>query len=461
MFAARMAAELYRCPGEEYDISRPVHLARLAAYYSKCRACPHAPDSHNAAASPDSPLLPARAALDRDLFTREGIRGRYLNELDRTKAAAIAGAMASCLWDDLARTEPVLEGLPVHHAVDASHPEDVPSVAGPVPAGPPGIEGIRLFACGRPGPCVALGHDERPSSPDITVGVGQALRRMGCQVIDVGLAPRPALVFAVDHLAAAGGVHVTGAGCDPGWTGLDFLMPGSVPGSAPGELDRIATRYRQGYSRPSRRPGSQRNFQAAVPYEAGLWKHFHALRPLKIVLACPSRTVRELFGRVFRKLACRLIVVEIPTRQRAAADSSDPDFRRTSHQIGEIRADLGVLVEDDAERCTFFDEQGRAVPHQLAAQLLACDHNHAGRMAVPASRGLPLSTAETSSVQPTREAIVRELRERRSTFAADGAGRYWFAEAYPACDALLTLVHLLQILSRSDAPLSEVVGASG
>ena len=49
------------------------------------------------------------------------------------------------------------------------------------------------------------------------------------------------------------------------------------------------------------------------------------------------------------------------------------------------------------------------------------------------------------------------MRRNRAPFAADGAGRYWFAEAYPACDALLTLLHLLQALSRSDTPLSEVV----
>src|SRR5213079_507148 len=126
---------------------------------------------------------------------------------------------------------------------------------------------------------------------------------------------RPCHLFAVDHLRAAGAVHVTGAGHDPGWTGLDFIMHGNLPCSSPGALDRIAACYCDGYSRPSRRPGSQRTFQASVPYEASLWKHFHALRPLKIALACPSRTVRELFVRVFRKLACRLMLVETPTRQ--------------------------------------------------------------------------------------------------------------------------------------------------
>ena len=61
------------------------------------------------------------------------------------------------------------------------------------------------------------------------------------------------------------------------------------------------------------------------------------------------------------------------------------------------------------------------------------------------------------AVQTNREAIVLAMREQSAAFAADGKGRYWFTEAYPTCDALLTLVHLLQVLSRSDLPLSEVI----
>src|SRR5580765_230491 len=93
------STEVYRCPGEEYDITRPVHLARLAVSYSKCRNCPHAP---GAVVTLDGPTgeQEFQTPLDGSLFTSEGIRGRYLNDLTRATAAQIAGAMASCLWDD-------------------------------------------------------------------------------------------------------------------------------------------------------------------------------------------------------------------------------------------------------------------------------------------------------------------------------------------------------------------------
>lgn len=475
MFAASDKAEKFRCPGEEYDISRSVHLARLAAFYSKCRDCPHAPgvDASPIVADPQSemsvvtPEQSPRGQSQRahaTLFKPEGVRGRYLNELTRALAAQIAGAMASCLWDEAVGSTPAGDWKP-SSAVETAGSDELLTT-----------EGIRLLKPERPGPCLVVAHDERPSSPDIVTGVGQALRRMGCQVVDIGLATRPCLMFAINHLDAAGGIQVTGGGGDPGTTGLDFVSQNGIPCSASGELDRIAERFRQGYSRPSRRPGSQRAFQASVPYEAGLWKHFHALRPLKIALACPNQAVREVFNRIFRKLACRLLPVETPTRLRKPGDPADPDLARISRTIGQVQADLGVLIEDDGELCTILDEQGRLVAPRLVAGIIGevartdiesepivvYPGAWRGSPAVP-GRGMssgrprrrPSSTHYVSDA--SRENMTRALNGQQAVFGADGVGRYWFAESYPACDAILTVVHLLQALSRSDETLSRVV----
>lgn len=454
---AASALELYRCPGEEYDIPHAVHLARLAASFSKCRNCVHAPGASSppreAVADGDSPTEAANEILR--LFTPEGVRGRYLNDLTRAMAAKIAGAMASCLWEDsVCAGSATWDSYGVPSAAPEAHARlSVLTNTKSQSAN----EGVRLLAPGCPGPSVVLGYDERPSSPDLVTGVGQILRRMGCQVIDIGAATRPCLLFAVDHLAAAAAVHITGTGCDPGWTGLDFVMRGGLPCSSPGLLGRIATCCREGFSRPTRRPGSQRFFQAAIPYEASLWKHFHALRPLKIALACPGRPVRELFERVFRKVACRLLFIDTPVRKRSLLDSADPDLAHTAQAICLERADLGMLVDDDGERCAFFDETGQLVPPQVLARLLASDDE--GKT-VPIADGVPRIPIEPdpspARSHMTRETMTRMMREQRMSFAADGAGRYWFADRYPACDALLTLVHLLHALSRSDRLFSQV-----
>src|SRR5690606_20363517 len=146
--------KLYICPGEVHPISRSVHLSRLAAFYPGCRDCPLRCDTGHLPPQTLERLQRTETRVERpSLSTAEGVRGIYLNELTRTKSAAIASALAALLWEDaplMARGEP----------------------AGEEPAGR------------RVRPSVVVGYDERPFSPDLFAGVLSALRRMGCQVVD-------------------------------------------------------------------------------------------------------------------------------------------------------------------------------------------------------------------------------------------------------------------------------------
>ncbi|MBW3542532.1 MAG: hypothetical protein KY476_19900, partial [Planctomycetes bacterium] len=185
-----MNQKLYICPGESRPISRSVHLARLAAFYPKCRDCalrgetgqlpPRIIEWRRTAEGRVEP--PSRASDD-------GIRGVYLNEIDRRRTEQIAARLAAALW------------------------ERQPPVSGD----------------SRPQPSVVVGYDERPCSPDLVTGVVRSLRRHGCRVIDIGLTTKPAFWFAADHLEATAGLFVTGSGCEPSWTGLDVVGQGGAP----------------------------------------------------------------------------------------------------------------------------------------------------------------------------------------------------------------------------------------
>ena len=195
-----------------------------------------------------------------------------------------------------------------------------------------------------------------------------------------------------------------------------------------------------------------------------------------MALACPSHAVQDVFSRVFRKLACRLMPVETPTRQRALGDPTDPDLVRVSRMICETQADLGVLIADDGEQCTFLDEQGQIVAPRLMAKVLTevagLDFRAESVAIYPAAwqpgQTAPVKTRAMSDDgrqpqsplfigNPNRENMTRALHRQQAVFGADGVGRFWFAESFPTCDALLTVVHLLQALSLSDAALSRVI----
>jgi phosphomannomutase len=425
----------YYCPGEEYPISRAVHLSRLAAFYPKCRDCVHRNDTAQLPRQTVELIQSTQRRVERkSLFTEEGVRGVYLNELTRTKAGNLAGALASLLWDAaplIGRTD----SAAVHRAVK------------------------------RPGPAVVIGHDQRPYSPDLVTGVASKLRWMGCQVIDVGLVSKPCFWFAVDHLQALAGVYVTGSGCEPSWSGLDMLGKGAQPYSQGGLLEQVEQRFVAGYSRPTRQAGRQRLHQVIVPYEAALWKHFHALRPLRICYGCPTPMVRRSIEHLFEKLPCRLYRVDVPERIRNLAAPDDPDLGRLSASIVGRQADLGILIDDDGQRCAILDEGGRLVPSKAISAILAeaaLAEEPGGPIAIEASTIDELQPiverwgGQTLDGSETLASMSQAMRTHQALLGGGRSGRFWFRESFPSCDAILTTAKLLQALSRSDAPLSAV-----
>lgn len=429
----------YRCPGETHSISRAIHLSRLAAFYPACRQCQHRHDTGQLNPETVERLHQSEArGRGRELFQRDGIRGVFLNDFTPSNAAGIASALASWLWQDVPLTG--RSGSSCSDAV-ARRP-DKPS---------------------RRGPSIVVGYDERPSSPAILSAVIDALRMMGCPVIDVGLASRPCFAFAVDHLQAAGGLFVSGAGCDAAWSGLDLYREAAAPLSLGNGLEEVRKRYHSGVTRPTRSAAFQRAFQAGVPYEAGLWKHFHALRPLRVVSAVRPRPARRTIRKLFSRLPCELFEVETTAAINEPL-KHEVLLERISTRVRKRQAHLGILIDDDGARCWFIDDRGRLVdPLSLTAMLSIqsrLDHPNAPIVVESAA------TEKIQTMLPPVEilaggdsvgAMSGRMRESNASFGGGQSHCYWFRESYPACDAILTLAHVLQGLSRADTAFSDTL----
>lgn len=443
----------YLCPDETHSISRAVHLSRLAAFYPKCRDCLHRcetgqlPQPHFQQTDAPQPHV-----AQRSLFTLEGIRGVYLNELTRQKAGEFATAFANLLW----------ESLPLSGRSDLRDASSKRSIR-------------------RTGPVVVVGFDERSSSPDLVTGVAAALRRMSCQVIDIGQSSVPCFRFTVAHMQAAGGIMITGHGCEPSWTGLDFVSKYGRPISAGGQrsadpvephdvvrslsLDDLYRQYEQGTSRPLRQGGTQRVFQASLPYLAGLVKQFHALRPLHVTIGCPVRSIRRTLDALFEKLPVTLHWVDVPQRRRDLLRDDDADVQRMRETVVAQQMDFGFLIDDDGANVAVLDEQGRLIQPEdllcLIAELLLNEQPHGA---------VVIDNAPREHLQPrisargarcwlggwTQAEQWQALRQDAAVCGGGASGRIWLRDTYPATDAILTLAKLLQLLSLDDAPLSQI-----
>jgi phosphomannomutase len=437
--------ESYTCPGETYSISYSIHLARLAAFYSKCIDCEHRFDAEHIFPRENerTPLVERRVIRD-SLLTAESVRGVYLNELDRNRAIAWGEAFAALMWNQQpmqARLEPTDDAQIVEQA--DSNPVSLKSS----------------------GPTVVVGFDERPSSPDIVTGAVLGLRRMGCAVIDLGQTALPIVAFKLQSSAANGAVYVTGAGGAASMTGFELLTRNGLPISDR-ILQHLEANARTGVGRQTRQIGHHTPLPGQSDYEASLVPHFHALRPLKIVCGSSTRLTPRILDRLFSKLPCRMTHLPLPVRSRNLEDSSDADLQRVAKSVVDSHSHLGIVIDEDGRRIAFITDGGRLVTPREVARILiefvqrekeAAQFVAATPLMTDVSNWLRGRSATVTDGGATVHSLVEAFVAQNAEFALAGDGRVWFDPLRPTCDAFLVVAKLLQALSLSDTPFSEVV----
>ena len=105
-----------------------------------------------------------------------------------------------------------------------------------------------------PGRTVVIGRDSRVSGPMFVRAATAGLQSVGCDVVDVGIAPTPSIQLAVEDARAAGGLAVTASHNPIEWNALKFIGPSGM------FLDA-----EQGAARHRRRPGSPHDALTAHP----------------------------------------------------------------------------------------------------------------------------------------------------------------------------------------------------
>jgi len=405
----------YVCPGQKRPISKAVHLGRMAQFYPGCRTCRHRDDTASLSSKQVKRLRQARpSARTPSLFDGESAGGVYPNELTAHVAGQLAAAFGVYLRDE-------------------ADPATTP-------------------------PTVLLAGDGRSTVAEPLAAAAEALRWTGCNLIDIPSATAASLACGMNQLDADGGLLLGGAGDHREVVRMKFFGPDAIPLSADGPLETIERIFRRGTDRPARSYGSLRRFQADEPYLEEMSYHYHALRPLKVLLHSCSIPLRKQLHRLTEAVA-----PEIIDHRRTAGLFRSQVARLTE----ESAAHLAVMVGDDGETCQMFDQRGEAVPDRRLLMLIAGQllQEQPGRAVVLQESIAPelaepiiAAGGKTLTGGNSRLAIHQAMQRHEAILALGAGGRIWYESSnHHAADALMTITHLLKLLSRDDRPSSEVV----
>ncbi|HWL08926.1 MAG TPA: hypothetical protein VNQ76_10995 [Planctomicrobium sp.] len=401
----------YHCPGERQPVSRAIHLARLASGHRACRECRHQQETGSL---PGAVIKRLRQRPTNPTFLMnvdEGIRGLYTNELTRERISYIV----RCILDIVEEER-------------ESEQSDTTPINGPLR--------------------IVVGFDGRPESPDLAIGVVQALKQSLTDLIDVGLVTRPELDFSIDRFHPHLGLFVTGGLHSVGWTGLDLLDGQSWPWLTMERQLKLQQRLdSQSIPRRSRVAGRYQTVEISGEYEAALSHQFHALRPLRIGITCPDHKILGMVKKLTGQTPCDVRFLQTgSSRQSERSQKSLPDL------ICERHLDLGFAIAQDGRGCELFDETGAKLSVDAISELLLLPYNNLSDEKRTGGRDI-------LHIFPDERTRRERQRSSEIPVIVDEAGRSFFLDESPACDAVQTFARLLEVLSLSERRLSYVVAS--
>ena len=212
-----------------------------------------------------------------------------------------------------------------------------------------------------------VGYDARTSSPMLARAVIAGLNATGCNVLLAGMAPTPALQYAVKNHKTNGAVIVTASHNPPKYNGIKVVWDDGIELSREQEIkiENIFFDERIHYAEWNRL-GITRDLQGViddyveaiktrVDVASILKNHFH-------VVLDAANSVGSLAGpRLLRELGCKVTTINadidgtFPGRLPEPRPENLKDLALTVKAVG---ADLGVAYDGDADRSIFVDESG-------------------------------------------------------------------------------------------------------
>jgi phosphomannomutase/phosphoglucomutase len=323
---------------------------------------------------------------------------------------------------------------------------------------------------------IAVGRDTRTSGPALSSAVAAGLLATGCDVVECGVLPTPALQFLVRE-RFDGGVMITASHNPPEYNGIKVIEP---DGTEMGDEATVALEHRlfskdftladwDGVGEEMRAPRAVDDYIRAVVsrFEPGIGKGI-------TVVADPGcGAAAWTTARILSRLGCRVLTINALEDGTFPGRLPEPSIEGLSGLADLVRstgAAFGVAHDGDADRAVFVDETGTYVEENKEFALVEryiCAEKK-GAVVTPVSSSLLIETVAreagcsvvytpVGSIYVARTMIDLIARGTPVVFGGEGNGGLIFPDHQFCRDGGMTAAMMVAILSGKRRPLSALV----
>jgi len=321
---------------------------------------------------------------------------------------------------------------------------------------------------------VVIGRDSRASGPVLAAAASAALRFLGIDVVDVGIAATPTVELMVEHLGADGGIVITASHNGEAWNALKLLDGrGEFIDSSAVTRIRELVESDEGLYRPAEMYGSYEVYDRA--------DRDHVDRILS--LECIDRDVIAGAG-IRAAIDCvngagsrivPLLLAELGVEVTALYTDVDSPFphdpeprpanlSELAAAVPESGADIGFACDPDADRLVLVDGSGTVLSEELTLSL-AADFVlgiEKGPVVVNLSTTRRIDdVAARHGVESFRSKVgeanvIEVMKEKGAVIGGEGNGGVIYPKVHHGRDAMTGIALLLQYVASSGKSVGEL-----
>ena len=323
---------------------------------------------------------------------------------------------------------------------------------------------------------IAVGMDTRTSGPALSCAVRAGLLATGCDVVDCGILPTPALQYLVKH-HFDGGAVITASHNPPEYNGVKII---EADGTEMGDAETIILEERIFSQNFDMADWQGVGSEVAAPFmvDEYIGSVVAAFPPgigngMTVIVdpGCGAAAVTT--PRILSRLGCRVMTINGQIDGTFPGRLPEPSVEGLKGLTDLVRssgAAFGVAHDGDADRAVFIDETGRYIEENQEFGLIEQEvcSSRKGAVVTPVSSsrlieaiaekyGCNVVYTPVGSIYVARTMIGLLEQGEPVAFGGEGNGGLIYPDHQFCRDGGMTAAMMVAILSRTGKPLSTLV----
>jgi len=325
-------------------------------------------------------------------------------------------------------------------------------------------------------PRLLVGRDMRDTGVELAAAFAEGARAEGTAVTDLGLVSTDCCYFASGELDAPAAMF-TASHNPPAYNGIKLCLSGARPIGRESGLMEIESLTEEVLAAPS---GAKEGAPPAPLDRLDVLGDFadhvrsfvdvKILRPLHVVADTANGMGGLVLPKVMEGLPFEVDILYGELDGTFPNHPADPiqeeNLRDLKHAVLASGADVGLAFDGDADRVFLVDERAKPVSGSVTTALVAVSmlEKHRGATVLYnciSSRVVPEVIAEHGGAgvrtRVGHSFIKQVMAETGAVFGGEHSGHYYYRDNYRADSGIITALLVLELMSKSDRPLSELL----